>query len=73
MWTMIYEAISTTKPSNKPPPMAVREDEEDCNEPKLYDDELVKIQRSKLHKIASRPTVFPITDVVYWVASHVDS
>ena len=33
---------------------------------------MVKIQTSEIQKAASKPTIFPNTDVVHWVASHVD-
>ena len=51
--------------------MAVWDDDEDFSEIDIYDDELVKIQRSKIHKVAVRPTILPIIDVVQWVATHV--
>ena len=53
--------------------MEVRDDEEESSKPESYDDELVKIQRSALHNIVSRPFVLPIIYVFYWVASHVYS
>lgn len=43
MWNEIYEAISIANPSNKPPLMAVWDDEEYSSELEIYDDELVKI------------------------------
>ena len=73
MWTEIYEVVSTANLSNKPPPMVVGNDEEYSSEREVYDDGLVKLERSEIHKIVSRPTIFPITYIVYWVASHVDS
>lgn len=52
--------------------MAVQDSDEDFSKIDLYDDELVKIQRYEIYKIASRPTVLPVTDMVQWVATHVD-
>lgn len=71
-WPEIYEFISAAKPSNRPPLVAVRDSDEGFSEIDIYDDELVKTQRSEIYKIASRPTILPITDVVQWVATHVD-
>ena len=72
MWSEIYHYIATIKPSDKPPSRVGCDDEEEFNEPKSYDDEMLNMQRFELHKVAFRPTVLHITNIVYWVASHVD-
>jgi hypothetical protein len=71
-WSDIYEFISVAKPCNRPPPMALRDIDEDFSEIDIYDDELVKIQRFEIYKVASIPVVLLITNAVQWVATHVD-
>jgi hypothetical protein len=70
MWFEIYEFISIANPSNKPPPKALRDDDEYSSEIDIYDDELVKILRSKIHKVAAKTVSLPIMDVMR-VATHV--
>ena len=70
MWDEIYEFIFVAKPSNRPSLIEVWDDDKDFNEIDIYDDELVKIQRSEINKVAAKPVVLSITDVVHWVASH---
>lgn len=65
MWSEIYHYIATIKPSDKPPPRVVCDNDEEFSEPKSYDDEILNIQRSKLHKVTSRPDIFPITHISY--------
>lgn len=60
------------KCSNKPPPMEVRDSDEEFSDIDIYDEELLKVQRSEIHKIASRPVVLPITYVMQWIAMNVD-
>ena len=38
----------------------------------LYNEELLKLQRSRLHLIAARPVVLQTMDVLQWIATHVD-
>ena len=52
--------------------MAVGDSDEDVNDTDVYDEELLKVQRSEIYKIASRPVMLPITDVMQWIATHVD-
>lgn len=63
----IYEFISTSNPSNRPPPMEVRDNDKDFSEIDIYDDELVKIKSSEIHKVAARPTILSIANVVQWI------
>jgi hypothetical protein len=35
-------------------------------------DDLVDVKGSKLHKIATRPTIVPYYDMVWWIISHID-
>ena len=51
--------------------MIIDSDESDTDK-KIYNEELLRLQRSELHKIASRPVVLQITDVMQWIATHVD-
>ena len=43
MWYDIYEALATTKPSDKPPPRLVCDEEEEFSEPESYHDENLNI------------------------------
>ena len=72
MWPVIYEEVATVKSSEKPWPRVVCDDDEEFSETKSYDHEILKIQSSELHKVASRLVFFPIIDIVYFMASHVD-
>lgn len=64
MCSEIYKFISIATPSNRPSLMEVWDNDEYFREIGIYDDELVKIQRSKIHKVVARPIVFQIMVVV---------
>ena len=44
--------------------MAVRDSDEDVKDTNVYDEELLKVQRSEIYKIASRLVELPIIDVM---------
>ena len=71
-WSEIYDFIVVVKLSNKPPPMAVRDSDEDISDNDVYDEELLKVQRSEIYKITSRLVTLPIMVVMQWIATHVD-
>lgn len=50
----------------------MRDSEENFNDTDVYDEELLKVQRSEIYKIVSRPVALPIIDVMQWVSTHVD-
>lgn len=52
--------------------MVVRDSDEDDNDNEIYNEELLRVQRSEIHKIASRPVALSITNVMQWIATHVD-
>lgn len=52
--------------------MVVRDSDEEFSDTDVYDEELLKVQKSEIHKIASRPVTLPITDVMQWIDMHVD-
>lgn len=52
--------------------MAVRDSNEDDSDIDVYNEELLRVKRSEIHKVTSRPIVLPITDVMQWVATHMD-
>lgn len=70
-WSEIYDFVTAAKPSNKSPLMAIRDSDEEFNDIDIYD-ELLKVQRSEIHKIALRPIMLPITDVMQGIAMQVD-
>lgn len=71
-WSNIYDIVAMEKPSNKSLLMPVRDNDEKFSDTYSYDDELLKVQRSEIHKISSRLVVLPITNVMQWIAMHVD-
>ena len=71
-WSDIYEFIDTVTISTKLPPRVIRDSDERKTDNEIYNDELLRLQRSGLHKIASRPVVLQITNVLQWIATHVD-
>ena len=50
----------------------IRDNDESETDDEIYNDELLRLQRSGLHKIALRHMVLQITDVLQWIATHVD-
>ena len=71
-WSKIYDFIDTATKVDKSPPMAVRDSDKDDNDNEIYNEELLRVHRSQIHKIASRPIALPITDDMQWIATHVD-
>ena len=68
----IYEFIDTSMKTTKIPPRMIRgSDESDTND-ELYNDKLLRLQRSRLHKISSRLVVLKITYVLQWIGTHID-
>lgn len=50
----------------------IRASDESEIDDELYNEELLRLQRSRLHQIASRPVVLQITNVLQWIATHID-
>jgi hypothetical protein len=74
-WLEIYYFIDMATKSDKSPPMAARDSDEDDNDNEIYNEDLLRVQRSErseIHKITSRPVSLPITNVMQWIATHVD-
>ena len=63
-WLDIYEFIDTVSESTKFPPRVIRESDESETDNEIYNEELLRMQRSELHKISSRRVVLQITDVM---------
>ena len=45
-WPKIYDFIDTATKSDNSPPMAVRDNDEDVNDNEIYNEELLRVQRS---------------------------
>lgn len=71
-WSHIYEFIDTMIESTKIPPTVIRDSDERDTDNKIYNEKLLRLQRSELHKIASRHVMLKITYVMQWIATHVD-
>lgn len=67
----IYDFIDTLIESTKLPPRVVRDSDESDTDNEIYNEELLRLQRFELYKIASRPVVLQITDVMQWISNHV--
>lgn len=52
--------------------MVVRDSNEDDNDNQVYNGEILRVQRSKILKIASRLVALLITNSMQWVTTHVD-
>lgn len=52
--------------------MVVRDSDEEDSDTDVYNEELLKVQRSEIYKIESRPITLLITDVMQWVPTHVN-
>ena len=63
-WLDIYELINTTTKSTKLPPRVIRYNDQSDTDNGIYNVELLRLQRSGLHKIASRLVVLQITNVL---------
>ena len=63
-WSDIYEFINTTMEATKFPPRMIRARDERDIDDELYNDDLLRLQRSRLHRITSRPVVLQITSVL---------
>lgn len=48
----IYDFVIATKLSNKPPPMALRDGDEEFSDTDVYDEELMKVQRFEIYQIS---------------------
>lgn len=59
------------EPTKFPPRTIRASDESDTND-ELYNDELLRLQRSWLHKVTLRPVVLQSSDVLQWIATHID-
>lgn len=60
----MYEYIDTTTKTTKPPPQAVRDNDDSEAEEEVYNEELLRLQRSGLHLIVARPVILQITNVL---------
>ena len=63
-WEHMYEYIDTTTETTKFPPKEVRDNDDSEAEEEVYNEELLRLQRSGLHLIASRPIILQINDVL---------
>ena len=71
-WAHMYEYIKTTTKTTKLPPQAVRDSDDSELDEEVYNEELLRLQRFRLHLIAARPIILQMTDVLQWIATHVD-
>ena len=71
-WEDMYEYIDTATETTKFPPKAVWDSDDSEAEEEVYNEELLRLQRSGLHLSASRPEIFQITNVLQWIATHID-
>ena len=63
-WSDIYEFIKIATEATKLPPRMIRASDESDTNDEVYNDELLRLQRSGSHKIASRLMVLQITKVL---------
>lgn len=56
-WSDIYDFINTATEFTMLPPRVIRDSDESDTDNKIYNEELLRLQRSELHKITSRPVV----------------
>jgi trans-aconitate methyltransferase len=68
----MYEFIDTATKNTNFPPRMIRANDESVIDDEVYNEELLRLQRSKLHIIVARPVILQITDVLQWIATHVD-
>ena len=60
----MYEYIDTATKTTNLPPQGVRDNDDSEAEEEVYNEELLRLQRSVLHLIAARPVILQITDVL---------
>ena len=68
----MYDYIEKVTKTTKLPPQAVRDNNDNDLDEEVYNEEVLRLQRSGLHLIAARPVVLQATDVLQWIATHVD-
>ena len=68
----MYDYIERITKTTKLPMEAVRDSDGSELDEELYNKELLRLQRSGLHLIVSRPVVLQTMDVLQWIAMHVD-
>lgn len=72
MWAQMYDFIEMTTKTITLPPQAVRDSDGSDLDEEVYNDELLRLQRSELHLIAARPVIFQTINMLQWIANHVD-
>ena len=68
----MYDYIQKISKSIKLPLQAVRDSDGRELDEELYHEELLRLQRSRLHLITTRPVVLQTIDVLQWISTHVD-
>ena len=63
-WAHMYEYIDTATETTKFPLKAVWDNDDSEAEEEVYNEELLRLQRFRLHLIAARPVILQITDVL---------
>jgi hypothetical protein len=63
-WVQVYEILEEEK--------STIFDDESEEEDVLNINKLKEVAKSKLHKVAARPKLFPYTDMIRWALEHVD-
>ena len=68
----MYDYIEKVTKTTKLPPHAVRDNNDSDLDEEVYNEELLKLQSSRIHLIVARPMVLQTMDVLQWIAMHVD-
>lgn len=68
----MYDYIEVVTKTTKLPPQDVRDINDNNLDEEVYNEELLRLQRSRLHLITARPVVLQTTDVLQWITTHVD-
>ena len=68
----MYDYIEKITKSTKLPLQVVRDNDGNELDEELYNEELLRLQRSRLHLIIARPMVLQTTYVLQWIAMDVD-
>ena len=68
----MYNYIEKVTKTTNLPLQAMRDNNNNDLDDEVYNNELLRLQRSGLHLIAERPVVLQTTDVLKWIVMHVD-
>lgn len=68
----MYEYIDTATETTKFPPRMIWRSDECEAEKEIYNEELLRLQRSGLHLIAARLVILQIIYVLQWITTHID-